>query len=267
MADIATRAERPSTTSFERLYLCAEPFLLPLHKIVRRRLRDLAAGVERSPIVLDVGGRKSHYTVGVPAEITISDLPRKTSLQEQLHLGVNDAIRQQTLERRSNVREVLYDDMTHSELPDAAFDIVVAVEVLEHVEDDAAFVREVHRVLKPGGAFLMTTPNGDVVPNTNPDHKRHYTRGQLLERLASCFPEVQVEYAVRAGRWRTLGLRSWSARHPLRTAMSMIGNVVNTWQSAHVDPNEAAGARHLVAVAAKLGVAERMAEKAVRSRG
>src|SRR5262249_55059298 len=153
-------------------------------------------------------GRKSHYTIGVPAAITVSDLPRESEIQKKLHLGVDDRIRRQTLGRRSNVVAVVYDDMTRSALPDEAFDAVVAVEVLEHVDDDAAFVRNVHRVLKPGGRFLMTTPNGDVVPNTNPDHRRHYTRRALTERLAACFPSVRVEYAVRAGRWRSLGLRS-----------------------------------------------------------
>lgn len=251
----ALAMRRPSSparrTRFERVYLIAEPFLPPLHKLVRQRLRQLVSSFGRAPNVLDVGGRKSHYTIGVPAAITISDLLRESSIQETLHLGVNDGIRRQTLERRSNVREVLYDDMTRSALPDAAFDAVVAVEVLEHVEDDAAFVRQVHRVLKPGGSFLMTTPNGDVVPNTNPDHRRHYTRRQLAERLESCFPRVRVDYAVRAGSWRSMGLRSWSPRHPLRTALSMVGNVVNTWQSRRVDPEKAAGTRHLIAMAEK----------------
>ena len=135
--------------------------------------------------------------------------------------------------------------------PHESFDHVCAFEVLEHVEDDAAFVRNAHRVLRTGGVFLMTTPNGDFVPNTNPDHKRHYTRRALEARLAELFPGVRVAYAIRAGRWRSLGLKSWSPRHPLRTALSMTGNVVNTWQSARVGPDEAAGTRHLVAEARK----------------
>ncbi|MEP6995498.1 MAG: methyltransferase domain-containing protein [Acidobacteriota bacterium] len=238
---------------FERSYLVAEPFLPPLYKIVRRRLKAMSTSAGKALSILDVGGRKSHYTIGVPAEITISELPRETDVQKRLNLGINDGIRRLTLDRRSNVREIVYDDMTRSTLPTDAFDVVVSVEVLEHVEDDAAFVREVHRVLKPSGIFLMTTPNGDFVPNTNPDHKRHYTRLQLTERLRASFPQAHVSYAIRAGRWRTLGLKSWSPRHPIRTALSMVGNLVNTWQSAAVDENEARGARHLIATAVKQG--------------
>jgi hypothetical protein len=97
----------------------------------------------------------------------------------------------------------------------------------------------------------MTTPNGDFVANTNPDHKRHYTRLQLTERLRASFPRADVVYAIRAGRWRTLGLKSWSPRRPLQTVLSMVGNVVNTWQSRRVDVDQAEGARHLIATAVK----------------
>ena len=46
-------------------------------------------------------------------------------------------------------------------LPFAAerFDVVASYQVLEHVRDPAAVVREVHRVLKPGGVFHFNTPN------------------------------------------------------------------------------------------------------------
>jgi len=236
---------------FELMYLCAEPFLPPLHRWVRRRLSAVAR--KRSDFhLLDVGGRKSHYTIGVPAEVTITDLPRDSAVQQQLNLGINEEIIDEALARRSNVRQVVYDDMTHSNLSNEAFDCVVAVEVLEHVEDDESFVREVHRVLKPGGTFLMTTPNGDSVKNTNPDHKRHYHRQQLQGLLARYFPEVEVEYAIKGGSFRTMGLKSWSPRKPLQTAMSMVGNTVNSLQSAPNSlRNQPRGTRHLIATAHK----------------
>jgi len=237
--------------TFERLYLCAEPFLPPLYRKVRGRLLQLSSGDGRRGSILDVGGRKSHYTIGIPADVTIGELPRHTEVQNELNLGINDTIRELILARRSNVRDVLYDDMTKSALPDAAFDCVVAVEVLEHVEDDRAFVKEVHRVLKPGGAFLMTTPNGDFVKNTNPDHKRHYTKPQLTACLNAVFPRVTVEYAIQGGKWRDLGLKSWSLRHPIRTSLSMLGNVINGWQSSKGLEDQPIGTRHLIGLSTK----------------
>jgi SAM-dependent methyltransferase len=235
---------------FEYAYLALEPFTLPLHKVVRRRLRASAGSLGRPAEILDVGGRKSHYTIGIPGHVTITDMPRETDVQWRLHLGITRQIVETTYARRSNVRAILYDDMTRSALPDGSFDCVVAVEVLEHVEQDDAFVRQVHRVLRPGGVFLMTTPNGDYVPNTNPDHKRHYTREQLRSLLASRFGAAEVEYAVRGGTFRTLGLRSWSVRRPWQTALGMASNVINTVQSSPASlRQQARGTHHLVAEA------------------
>ena len=129
----------------------------------------------------------------------------------------------------------------------------MAVEVLEHVERDRDFVQEVHRVLKNGGVFLMTTPNGDSVANTNPDHKRHYTRCQLIELLSSCFGQVEVEYAIKGGVFRRWGLRPWSPKRPFRTLLGMVGNVVNSIESARpAIKQQSHGTRHLVAIARKV---------------
>jgi SAM-dependent methyltransferase len=239
-------------TPFEICYLCFEPFLPPLARTVRRRLIDIARSSPARLEILDVGGRKSHQTINVPAVITVSDLPRETELQASLNLGFTDEMVKQTYVRRCNISSIVFDDMTKSALPDNAFDCVVATEVLEHVEEDSKFVQQVHRVLRNGGTFLMTTPNGDAVKNTNPDHKRHYTRIQLSSLLRSTFDEVDVEYAIRGGLSRKLGLKSWSPKRPLQTVLSMAGNVVNSIQSASPGLREQAqGTRHLIATARK----------------
>jgi len=235
---------------FEWTYTLARPFLGALSYQVNRRLKQLARRSNRRPSILDVGGRKSHATIGVPADITVSDLPRRTDLQKQLHLGIDDAIMAKTLKRRSNIVQVKYDDMTKSGFDDHTFDGVVSVEVLEHVEEDDAFVANVARVLKPGGFFLMTTPNGDFVENNNPDHKRHYLRRQLHDLLARYFDEVQVDYAIKGSKWRSRGLHPWKIRKPIKTILSMMGNYINLHESgkAHLK-DQPEGTRNLIALA------------------
>jgi SAM-dependent methyltransferase len=44
-------------------------------------------------------------------------------------------------------------------IADDTFDCVVSIEVLEHLENHARFIREVVRVTKPGGTIILTTPN------------------------------------------------------------------------------------------------------------
>jgi len=43
--------------------------------------------------------------------------------------------------------------------PDSEFDVITASEVIEHLHDPRNLVREIHRLLKPGGLFILTTPN------------------------------------------------------------------------------------------------------------
>jgi SAM-dependent methyltransferase len=45
-----------------------------------------------------------------------------------------------------------------------AFGLVTAVEVIEHVESPIGFLRNVGRLLKPGGVAVLTTPNVDSAP-------------------------------------------------------------------------------------------------------
>jgi SAM-dependent methyltransferase len=240
-------------TIYERTYLFAQPFLPVINGEVYRKLLYLCKSFGRKMEILDVGGRKSPYTIGLPAWVTITDLERRTEVQKQLNLGVNKQIVSQTLTRRSNVRQVLIDDMTCSTLPDSSFDCVVAVEVLEHVERDAEFLHHTLRVLRQGGVFLMTTPNGDYVPNTgNPDHKRHYTRDQLHSLLSRYFTDLQTEYAVAETTAYFRGIESWAGSKPVRTVGIMLSNLLNRFESKRPGLNSrAVGTRFLIAVGRK----------------
>ena len=71
------------------------------------------------------------------------------------------------------------------------FDWVISFQVIEHIADDAAFVQEVHRVLKPGGRFIVTTPNAPMSLTRNPWHVREYTAGELCALLQGPFARVE----------------------------------------------------------------------------
>ena len=47
--------------------------------------------------------------------------------------------------------------------PDAAFDTIVCIEVIEHLENPRAAFREFHRLLRTGGNLILTTPNQESV--------------------------------------------------------------------------------------------------------
>lgn len=47
---------------------------------------------------------------------------------------------------------------SRAEWNDQMFDLIVSVEVMEHVEDLKAYLKDIYRLLKPGGRFIWTTP-------------------------------------------------------------------------------------------------------------
>lgn len=106
------------------------------------------------------------------------------------------------------------------------FDLVLCIEVLEHVEEDEAALREIARVLKPGGALILSLPYRYWFPYyfRAMGHIRHYTRtdverlldrtGFTLERHLPNFPRwsrfanyVYVTCRIYALALRLFGLR------------------------------------------------------------
>ena len=68
----------------------------------------------------------------------------------------------------------------------AQFDLVAALDVIEHTKDDIAVLRECARVLSPGGHLLVTVPAFMFLWSQNDvlnAHERRYTAGMLKQRI------------------------------------------------------------------------------------
>ena len=75
---------------------------------------------------------------------------------------------------------------------DNTFDLVVTFQVIEHIKNDLLFLREIFRVLKPGGRLILTTPNIRMSLTRNPWHVREYTLDQMRRKAASVFSQFAV---------------------------------------------------------------------------
>jgi 2-polyprenyl-3-methyl-5-hydroxy-6-metoxy-1,4-benzoquinol methylase len=80
-----------------------------------------------------------------------------------------------------------------SGLKDNSYDSIFSFQVIEHIQDDFLFLKEIHRVLKPGGVALLTTPNRKMSLSRNPWHIREYLPKELENLAAKIFPKVQMK--------------------------------------------------------------------------
>lgn len=84
---------------------------------------------------------------------------------------------------------------------DQAFDVVLSFQVIEHVDDEAAYLREARRVLRPGGVMIIVTPDRSLrlLPLQKPWnrwHLREYSSAALQRVVA---PWLHVESMLRMG--------------------------------------------------------------------
>lgn len=102
-----------------------------------------------------------------------------------------DKYRSETLKSVANV-EYLTMKVPPLKFDNAQFDYVVSFQVIEHIKDDVAFVRETARVLRPGGQLILTTPNAPMSLTRNPWHVREYNSDALYNLLSCSFSKVEV---------------------------------------------------------------------------
>lgn len=87
-------------------------------------------------------------------------------------------------------------DATRLPFADESFDVVCSLQVIEHFRDTDRHLREVARVLKPGGFHYVTTPNiaemGEA-ERGNPYHLRDFDAADLSDSLSRHFDDVKLE--------------------------------------------------------------------------
>jgi SAM-dependent methyltransferase len=82
----------------------------------------------------------------------------------------------------------------HLPFNEASFDLVTALDVIEHLDDGVAALREIGRVLRPGGHLLMTVPALRLLWGDQDEvnlHKRRYVAAEVRDRLRAAGFELQ----------------------------------------------------------------------------
>jgi SAM-dependent methyltransferase len=144
-------AEPVGTSQLRAFYEDPDATLSSGHERARRQAKMLAAVLAQRPgaRIVDVGcgdGSATHLVKELDARNTV--------------VGVDWSV---TALARARARGLLVIqggvDASGLPLPDSCADVVIMSELIEHLVDTDAAVEEARRVLRPGGALLLSTPN------------------------------------------------------------------------------------------------------------
>ncbi|HEY8599491.1 MAG TPA: class I SAM-dependent methyltransferase [Thermomicrobiales bacterium] len=130
--------------------------------------------------VLEVGGGLGSFTqllAGREHVVTIDNDPACTGVLRR---------RFQTNERIAVRDADILDDALPRSLQADRLDSAVCINVLEHIEDDRAALRNIYRALQPGGRFFLLVPAHPRLYGTLDEvvgHYRRYTRTEGIEKL------------------------------------------------------------------------------------
>jgi SAM-dependent methyltransferase len=131
--------------------------------------------------VLEIGAGMGNLTAHIS--------PRRRYVASDINLNYLDYLKNFCLYKP--YMEVKSIDLTREEdfAPyEEQFDTVICLNVLEHIEDDLAGLRNMYRVLKPGGRAIVLVPHGEWLFSsfdTVLGHYRRYSDSQLQEIMAS----------------------------------------------------------------------------------
>ena len=120
--------------------------------------------------VLDLGSATGGNT------LYISSLGHEVTSVEYSQIGV--------LIQRSKGIPVIQADGRDLPFSESTFDIVVCLDVLEHIVEDLSVASEIYRILKPGGKFLISVPEDPNLWSAHDiavSHVRRYTKANLID--------------------------------------------------------------------------------------
>jgi SAM-dependent methyltransferase len=112
----------------------------------------------------------------------------------------------------------------------STIDVVVSLQVIEHMWDQLAYLLEISRVLRPAGTAILSTPNRLTFSpdgTTNPYHTRELDPAEFLDVVQAAGFTVTRQYGLRHGR----RLRKLDKRYGGSFVNAQLAGPAATWAS------------------------------------
>jgi SAM-dependent methyltransferase len=136
---------------------------------------------------------------------------------------------------------LLHFDLLHCPLPDNSVDAVVLLNVLEHIEHDDAALRQVFRILRPGGVAVIEVPAGPALYDIYDEllmHFRRYTKHGLEQLVRAAGFDVLTSSHLGAFLYPPFyAVKQWNKRHAARketVQREVVGEEIRSTASSKV---------------------------------
>jgi len=129
--------------------------------------------------------------------------------------------------------EVINCDASSLPFPDANFDVVVLMEVLSHLVDPEDVLKEIRRVLKPGGVLMGSVPHANLERFIWEDarkHRRYYEEPGLRDDLEQLFPWCYIR-TLTGGQFAVSFANSFLADKPAEMLFKCGGDETMDWEA------------------------------------
>lgn len=186
-----------------------------VHRALRRILRQMP---ERQIRVLDAGtgfGQYAYWLLRTDRRVTVTAV----DVKEDYLVAASRFFEAVKLAPRIDFR---LQDLTAPMEERDAFDLVLSVDVMEHIEDDRAVFRNVARALRPGGYLVVNTPSdqggSDVAASGESFIGEHVREGYAPVELEQKLQKAGLDVVEWTYTYGPLGSAGWRllVKHPIR---------------------------------------------------
>ncbi|HOE62936.1 MAG TPA: class I SAM-dependent methyltransferase [Candidatus Sumerlaeota bacterium] len=117
------------------------------------------------------GGKARALDIGCGTGLILEELNGRATA-----LGLDFSHQALSFCKKRGLDNLISGDVSQLPIADSSLDLVLALDLFEHVKDDVSLVRDIYRILKPGGYLLATVPAHQYLWSSHDEALHHFRR-------------------------------------------------------------------------------------------